>query len=237
MRLITTDNTHLMTSEINAFNGLPHQSWAQTSLNFESRHKQPVQRSPPQGSFQTKGGSWAPGRENTTIRCNLANGKVTSAEWIMDTVKTLVKRELAMQTVRGISPQQFILMALSVIAPDTHRGHPRRDHAPTSRSNHQHLRPRLQHSGGHGGWRLLPWQHNKSLDWQDWRLQFRLNNVSRTRRKLLWMQSVECLWMMWITGVHKGIYSTLHLCSAADIRQKRNSINKGSTLLGFISRD
>ena len=79
-----------------------------------------------------------------------------STEWIMDAMKMLEKTVLAVTTVRGISPQPFILMALSVIAPDTYRGDPGRDHAPTSRSNHQRLRLRLENSGGHGGWRLLP---------------------------------------------------------------------------------
>lgn len=55
-----------------------------------------------------------------------------STEWIMDAVKTLGKTALAVTTVGGISLQQFILMALSVIAADTYRGHPSRDHAPTS---------------------------------------------------------------------------------------------------------
>lgn len=46
--------------------------------------------------------------------CNLPDGKV-----IIDMLKTLVKTALAMTTVRSISPLQFILMALSVIATDT----------------------------------------------------------------------------------------------------------------------
>ncbi len=57
-------------------------------------------------------------------------------EWITDTLKTLMKTALAMTTVRGISLQQSILMALSVIALDAYRGDPRRDHTPTGRSNH-----------------------------------------------------------------------------------------------------
>lgn len=43
-----------------------------------------------------------------------------------------MRAAFAMTTVRGTSVQQLILMALSVIAMDTYRGHPSRDHAPTS---------------------------------------------------------------------------------------------------------
>ena len=65
----------------------------------------------------------------------MPDGKVMITEWIMDTVKTA----LAMTTVSGISLQQYILMALRVIAMDTYRSDPSRDHTPASRSNHQSL--------------------------------------------------------------------------------------------------
>lgn len=143
-------------------------------------------------------------------------------EWIM---KTLVKTALAMTTVSGISVQQFILMALSVIAMDTYRGDPSRDHTPTTRSNHQHLRLRLQHSGGHGWGGLLPCEHNKSLDWQDRRLQFRLINVRRTRTKWLEMQSGGRLWAR-----VKGIYSTL----ACDFTFVQQLTSDSSEYQGYV---
>lgn len=94
---------------------------------------------------------------------NLPDGEVMITEWIMDTLKTLVETALAMTTARGFSLQQSALMALSVIALDTHRGDPRRDHAPARRSNHQRLRRRLQHSGGHGGGGALACNTTKTL--------------------------------------------------------------------------
>lgn len=42
---------------------VPCQSWPQTSVHFWSQQKQLEQQSPPLGSFQTKGNSWASGKE------------------------------------------------------------------------------------------------------------------------------------------------------------------------------
>lgn len=137
--------------------------------------------------------------------------KVQSAWWESDDFR-VDEEHACLTTVRGISLQQFILMALSVIVLETYRGDPSCDHTPTTRSNHQHLRLRLQHSGDHGGGRLLPCEHNKSLDWQDRRLQFRHVNVRRTRRKSL-VNAISGVPLNDVnTGVHqsmKGIYSTL----------------------------
>lgn len=77
--------------------------------------------------------------------------------------------------------RQIILNALSVVSMATYRGQPRRDHAPSTRSNRQRLPLWLQHNGGHGGGGPLPWKHNKSNKWRHRQLQFRPITVSRTR--------------------------------------------------------
>lgn len=84
--------------------------------------------------------------------------------WLLNGSRTRRRHSWSYDNSEG---QQFILMALSAIALDTYWGDPGRDHTPTTRSNHQRLRLRLQHNGGHGGGRLLPWEHNKSHGWQD----------------------------------------------------------------------
>lgn len=123
-------------------------------------------------------------------------------------------------TVTGIRPGQFILMALSAIATDAYRSDPSRDHTPTRRSNHQHLWRRLQHSGGHGGGRLLPCKHNKSLGWQDRLVQFRLINARRTRRK--WFECQEsqaCIrgWRAFIKSWHVLLFKVSLTLSLAEI--------------------
>lgn len=123
-------------------------------------------------------------KRNRTIRCNLPDGKVMITEWITAHMVDTHKDSTCYDNSEGISLQQFILMALSVIAMDTYWGHPSRDHTPSSRSNHQRLRLRLQDSGSHGGGRLLPYEQDKSFDWQDRRLAFRLISVRGTSRKL-----------------------------------------------------
>lgn len=107
------------------------------------------------------------------------------------------ERALAMTTATGISLQQFILMALSVIALDTYWGDAGRDHAPTGRPNHQRRRPRLQHSGGHGGGRLLPWEHNTTQA----AARLRVIDTRRTGRTLA---INACVWMMQASV--RGIY-------------------------------
>ena len=86
------------------FRASPYQIWVQTSLCFQSRQTRREQRSPPSGSFQTRGGSRAPGRgteQNNSIRLTMIT------ERMMDTRKTPERAPPAMTTVRGISLQQL----------------------------------------------------------------------------------------------------------------------------------
>lgn len=134
--------------------------------------------------------------EQKKIRyCNLSHEERLIRKWIMSMVETLVKAALVSTTVRSTGVLQFIVMALSMIVTVTYWGHRSRDKSPTRCSNHNHLRLRLQHTGGHGGGRLLPCEQNTNHDRQDRQTQFRTINA-RTRTKSLWMQSIEVYWTM-----------------------------------------
>lgn len=141
--------------QVNALNMLPCQSWIQTLVHFENPQKPREQQSPPSGSFQTKGGSWASERWKPTNKVS--------------------RRIMAMTDI----------IYLGVTGTDTYWGDPGRDHAPTRCSNYQRLLWRLQDHRSHRWGRLLPWEHNRSFDWQDTWFLFRLINGRWIRSKLL----------------------------------------------------